>query len=386
MNEFQRFNTVLSKITQSIVWVYQFIAAGVFIASLILGSTWIRKPFIGGFLEQTLVLNDSQSQSDTLWTLYEAGFNVGDQLISVKDQPVTDTEDLDRILSSSVIGETVSVEMRTPEGEIRQAEITLRSFPVADRIAYFAVQAFLSLVFLLISLWIFGLRRTEPAGRAFSILATSLAIVTGSLFDLYTTHKFTFFWTMAGAFCGGALIDLGLCFPQESRLLYRRPYLRWFGYVIGVGLIINAGLNLYDFENPTAYFGAWQLIYAFVGISALSYFAALAYRAIWSHSPIVKSQAGTILLGALFGFGPVVVWLLFSGQSFNPYLFLPMILFPLANDIKVRNPICEKMGDTGDQQPIRCKDSSRQQRINDPLAHPIVGAQETETHDHISIG
>src|SRR5512138_3595950 len=330
MNESHRFNTVFGKFTQSVVMVYQGIAVVIFVLSLILGATWIRKPFIGGFLEQTLVLNDSQSQSDTPWALYEAGFHVGDQLISVKGQPVSNTQDLDRILSSSVIGETVPVEMHTPDGK-SQAEITLRPFPVADRIAYFMVQAFLSLVFLLISLWIFGLRRTEPAGRAFSILATSLAIVTGALFDLYTTHYFTWVWTMAGAFCGGALIDLGLCFPQEARLLFRRPYLRWLGYVIGVGLIVNASLKLYDFENPTAYFGAWQLIYAFVGLSALFYFGSLAYRAIWSHSPVVKSQAGTILLGALFGFGPVVVWLLFSGQSFNPYLFLPMILFPLAN-------------------------------------------------------
>ncbi|HSB02359.1 MAG TPA: GAF domain-containing protein, partial [Anaerolineales bacterium] len=244
-----------------------------------------------------------------------------------------------RALSSSKVGETISVVMNTAEG-VRPADITLQPFPIADRIAYFVLPMFLSLVFLVISLWIFGLRRTEPAGRAFSIMTTSVAIVTGTLFDLYTSHVFTYVWTMAAAFCGGALIDMALCFPQEVRFLFRRPYWRWLGYAIGIGLAINAYTKLYDFENPTAYFGAWQLIYVFVGLSALFYFGVLAYRAFWSYSPIVKSQTRTILFGAVLAFGPIAFWLLYTSVQkatganptpFSPYLFIPFIFFPLAN-------------------------------------------------------
>ena len=56
----------------------------------------------------------------------------------------------------------------------------------------------------LVSLWIFGLRRTEPAGRAFSIFTSSLAIVIGTLFNLYTSHHFTYLWTLAAGISGGA--------------------------------------------------------------------------------------------------------------------------------------------------------------------------------------
>ena len=240
------------------------------------------------------------------------GLRLGDQLVSVNGQPISNAEDLDRILSSLQVGETVPVVMRTPEGEVRTADVTLQPFPAADRISYFVIPAFLSLVFLVISLWIFGLRRTESAGRAFSMMTTSLAIVIGALFDLYTSHHFTYVWTMAVALSGGALIDLGLCFPQEARFLFRRPYLRWFGYAIGIGLAISAYFKLYDFENPTAYFVAWRNIYIFVGLSALFYFGALAYHAFFSYSPVVKSQARTILFGALLAFGPIVFWLLYS--------------------------------------------------------------------------
>ena len=125
------------------------------------------------------------------------------------------------------------------------------TLPVADRIAYFVLPMFLSLVFLMTSLWIFGLRRArEPAGRAFSIMTTSLAIVSRHPFRPVTTHKFTYAWTMAAGFSGGALIDMALCFPQEVRLLFRRPYWRWLGYAIGIGLAINAYRKLYDFRIP----------------------------------------------------------------------------------------------------------------------------------------
>ena len=63
--------------------------------------------------------------------------------------------------------------MRLVEGEIRQAISLWNALAPVDQLSYFVIPAFLSLVFLLISLWIFGLRRTEPAGRAFSVLTTS---------------------------------------------------------------------------------------------------------------------------------------------------------------------------------------------------------------------
>jgi hypothetical protein len=93
-------------------------------------------------------------------------------------------------------------QLRSARLKVQREPLTSRwnQFPVSDQISYFAIPAFLSIVFLVISLWIFGLRRTEPAGRAFSMMASSLAIVIGSLFDLYTSHRFTYVWTMAAAY------------------------------------------------------------------------------------------------------------------------------------------------------------------------------------------
>ena len=342
MNESYRVNDAIGKFTQWIVLIYQTGAVLIFAASLILGLDWLNDPFIGGLFEQTMVLNGTDTrEAGKHWALYEQGFEIGDQLVSVNDVLVSNGEELHRILIASQIGQSVPVEMRTPEGEARTADVTLQAFPTQDRIAFFAIPMFMSAVFLGLSLWIFGLRRNESAGRAFSMMTTSIAIVIGALYDLYSFHYFTYAWTLAAALSGGAVIDLGLCFPQESRLLLRRPYLRWFGYVIGLGLAVIAFSTLYDFQNPTAYFTSWGNIYVFVGISALIYFGALTFNAFFSHSPVVKSQARTILLGAVLAFGPIVFWMLYSQWKkaggleeaipFNPYFFVPFILFPLAN-------------------------------------------------------
>ena len=215
MNEPYRINDLLSKITQWIVLIYQAIAVVIVVASLLLGIGWLRNPFLGGLFEQTMVLNGTDTREvGRQWALYEQGFEIGDQLVSIDGQPVSNGQDMQRVLSSLPIGHNVPVEMRTTEGEVRTVDVTLQLLSTPDRIAFYVIPAILSLVFLGLSLWIFGLRRTESAGRAFSMMSASVAIVIGTLFDLYSFHYFTYAWTLAAALSGGALIDLGLCFPQ----------------------------------------------------------------------------------------------------------------------------------------------------------------------------
>jgi len=335
-----RFNTIVSTVTQSLVLFYQAIAVLVFTVSLFSAYAWLKNPFIGGFFEQTMVINESVTrEAGKQWALQQKGFRLGDQLVSVGGQPISSADDLRQVLEAFRVGDMVHVAMRSPDGQLKEADIKLQSLSTLDQISYFVIPAFLSLVFLVISLWIFGLRRSEPAGRTFSVLTTSMAIVIGGLFDLYTSHYFTMVWTLAVALAGGALVGLGLVFPQEARVLFRRPYLRWIGFAIGILLALNAYLVLYNFDRPTAYIGAWRNIYIFVALSGLYYFGTLARRAFFSLSPVVKNQARTILIGALLAFGPMVFWLLYStvrskivpseSTPFNP---LPVHLFDFLPD------------------------------------------------------
>ncbi|HAV77999.1 MAG TPA: hypothetical protein DCX53_11675, partial [Anaerolineae bacterium] len=328
----ERTKAVVNRLLQAVVLVYQAVAVVVFISTLTMAGEWLRTPFIGGFFEHTLVLNGSDtSEDDKSWAMYKQGFKVGDQLISVDGTPIVNSDQLSGILNSYSVNDIVNVVIRTTEGVDETAAISLQEFSTADRTAYFILPELLSLIFLIVSLWIFGLRRAEPAGRAFSIFTTSLAIVVGGLFDLYTSHQFTYIWTFALGTAGGSFIDLALGFPQEARVVVGRPYIRWIGYVVGLVLFLNAVGTLFNFDNPTAYITAWQVIYGFVGLSAIFYFGMLFYHALVSRSPVVKNQARTILIGSLIAFGPVVFWLLVARQSFNPYLLPFLIIFPLVN-------------------------------------------------------
>jgi len=335
MNRNLQINSLVNRGLQYAVLLYQGIAVVVFLFALYFGFRWLSLPFMGGFFEHTLVLNGSDTtvrESD--WALYARGYEFGAQLLAVNGQPVSSAPEIGAALGQVRAGETIPLLLVTADGELSPTSVTLTQFPTADRIAYFYLPALLASVFLAISLWIFGFRRSEPAGRAFSVLASSLGLAIGSLFNLYTTHEFTHLWTLAVAMTGGALIDLALVFPQEARLVIGRPYWRAVGYVIGIVLALNAFGTLFEIESPLGYVRAWQWIYIFTGSSGLFYFGTLAIRGWRSHSPVVKSQGRTILFGSLIAFGPIILWLLITplgAPAFNPYLFLFLIAFPLVN-------------------------------------------------------
>jgi len=333
MQNKERSAALLNRALQIIVLIYQAMAVVIFLAGIFLGNRWLRAPFLGAFYEHTMVFNGvGPANPSESWKLFEQ-VELGDQLAAVNNQAVRSTAEVQQALSGFFPGETIPVTIRDGKQGQRILNVTLYPFPASDQTVFFIIPVALSGLFLTLSIWIFGLRRTEPAGRAFSIFTSSLAIVTGGIFDLYTTHYMTYAWTLGAALTGGSLITLALAFPQEPRIIMGRPHLRWVGLVIAILLAFYAFTTLFNFENPTAYIGAWQFIYALVGISGLIYILANLYHGLYAQSPVVKTQARTILAGTLLAFGPMVVWLLLSlvkPLNFSPYLFVPVILFPLT--------------------------------------------------------
>src|SRR5512145_2180518 len=133
MNQSNRFNTIVSAVTQSVVLIYQVIAVIIFVVSLFSAYAWLKNPFIGGFFEQTLILNGSDTrEAGEHWALYDKGFKLGDQLVSVAGTPISNSTDLLEALEMRYVGENVSVAMRTLEGVTKEVQITLESFSSTD--------------------------------------------------------------------------------------------------------------------------------------------------------------------------------------------------------------------------------------------------------------
>ncbi|MBK6647357.1 MAG: GAF domain-containing protein [Anaerolineales bacterium] len=131
---------------------------------------------------------------------------------------------------------------------------------------------------------------------------------------------------------GGSALALALSFPATPRLLINRPYLRWAGFGFSLLLAAAAAPSLFNLEQPTAYINWWRNIYSFNAACLLALLGFNFYYALYSQSPVVKSQARLTLFGALFGFGPLVVFFAFGAVlsiPFSPALFLlPVIVFP----------------------------------------------------------
>jgi signal transduction histidine kinase len=325
---------ILTRALQVGVSAYQLVAAGAFIAALILANPWLRTPFLGALYGQTLVFGNAAPSGDSEgWDLFNQGVQAGDQLVSVNGIAVQATSSVQGILAGFFPGENIPVSIRTAAGAAKSFEVKLNTFPTQDRTTYFVLPSIASFLFLAASLWIFGLRRSESAGRAFAVLSASLSIVMGSLFDVFTTHRLIYVWTLAAALTGGALIDLALSFPKELRSLAGRPLARGFGYIVALGLCAYAFPKLYDQAFPADYVVGWRLVLGFAGLAAVAYILVNLYYGMTAQSPIVKTQARMIVVGSLISFGPLAAWLAaasLSSAAFTPYLLLPIAIFPLT--------------------------------------------------------
>jgi signal transduction histidine kinase len=347
-----------NRLIQYLVWTYQAVVVLVVLAAPFWAVRFFNQPFLGIFVEHTLVTNGVGPDNPGIeWDLYQkigaldpdsTGF--GYQLVALASvdgsNPVIPRSfrDVEAFLARYQPGDQVQATFRNENAGAQKGEtvtftITLSKFPLSDQVRFFYIPYFVGLVYLGVSLWIFGLRRSETAGRAFSIMASSVAVGTAGLLDLYTTHHLTYIWIMAASLVGASLLHLALVFPQEARLEMRYPFLRLVGYPLALGLTIFQFTFLFDFSRPTYYGDAWKVSYVFSGVAALFFIASTAYRWLKSPSPVVRQQARDILLGSIIGFGYLTVWMLLSSiytMNFDPYLgFLPLAVFPLVTGYTV---------------------------------------------------
>jgi signal transduction histidine kinase len=330
----RRSGAVLGRFLQFGVTAYQLVAAIAFVGSLLLANSWLKTPFLGAFFDAARIFTMAAPTGDSEdWDLYHQGVQPGEQLVSVNGLPVRTTAEVQAILRGFFPGESIPVGIQGIDGATRSLAVKLNSFPAPDRTTYFVLPAIVSFLFLALSFWIFGMRRTESAGRAFALLSASLSIVSGSLFDLFTTHSLTYLWALALLLTGGALVDLAFSFPRESLLGAVRPYVRWLGYISAIGLATYVLSPLTDVSRATQYMLAWRWVYAFAALAAVVHVLLNAFYAFAAQSPVIKTQARMILMGTLAALGPISIWSVLATQrhaAFTPYVFLPIVVFPLT--------------------------------------------------------
>jgi signal transduction histidine kinase len=327
---------------QVLQWVVLVILGGtvvVYLAALALALGWMRRPFLGAFLESTLVFNNIRSQGNDQFPAFSEGLRAFDHLLALNDGPVLTEADLNAKLENYAPGQVVRLKVAHQSGGEAQVSLTLRSFPLPDQMAFFVTPYLIGVFYLGAALWVFRMRGNETAGRAFAVFCAVVALTLGCVFDFYTTHRLVGVWTFSFPAIGATAASLGLVFPQEIGWLQKRPGLRLLVCYAPVFALAFYTLFVTRNATPWAYLTAWTYQNVFMGVGIVTFLVMLGYRWLFSGSPVVRQQSRVILIGALIAASFILFHILQQTVSqalgreafpFNAFYFVPTVFLPIS--------------------------------------------------------
>ncbi|MEJ2208300.1 MAG: GAF domain-containing protein [Anaerolineae bacterium] len=296
----------------------------------IIALRWIQLPFPGLLLEQTLVVSGIPGEGWYTDQVPERQMH----LTAIDGEMVTDSRDIGRVLRDRSPGETVSLSLAPRGGGPEQTlQVTLQRFPLASWFALFWLPYVLGLSYLIIGGWVFWHRSYQRAGQIFALVCIFTALITGSFFDMNTTHALSWLWTAAVPLAAAAMTHLGLVFPEENPVVRRWPASRFVPYVLAVPPTVVAEIQLYNVSDPWAYIRPWQWGQMGLGVSLVLFVALLVYARARTVSQVVRQQVHLILVGGSLAFAPLAFYLtvgVILDLPFQTALYMPtLILFPL---------------------------------------------------------
>ena len=318
------------------------ITIGVNLLTPVLAWQWIRQPFVGVLLEHTLVV----SSDEPTWPGHQAGLRYPDRILAADGQPVRNSAELRALLRDRQPGETVVYTVESEDGHggwfTRPVAVPLSTFPSLQFVINFVIPYLIAVTYLIAGLWVYWQRPHTQVGQAFAIFCCAMAIVTGTVFDLNTTHRLVRLWCAALPLVAAAVIHLALVCPQERKLVRRWPALCFVPYLPALALVAVNEFYLYTPANPRSYFLPWLASYVFMGLGMMIFVGLLIYTRQHPVSSVVRQQARIILLGTVLAFGPAAAWIVASllvrlfpalglDVTFQPALNLPpLVFFPVA--------------------------------------------------------
>ena len=311
------------------------LAIGVNVLSPVFAWQWIQTPFLGALFEHTLVVADTYGDG---WAGRQAGLRNPDILLAVNDTPVSNDQELANTLNAFLPGDEVTLLVERADASTDKIPVVLSNFARLDYLLIFGAPYMVGLLYLVLGLFVYRVRASDRAGEVFAIFSLLFSVLTGAFFDIFTSHYLTAVWTIAIPLTSAALMHLALVFPIETKLIKKRPWLRFAPYAPAVLLSLNGVYWLYDQSSRTSYFLPWRLEFTFMGLGFVIFFALLLTTWYLNFSPLVRQQAQIIFAGSFLAFSPMFIWTsakaLGVGIPFSGILFIiliaPLIFFPIA--------------------------------------------------------
>ncbi|MGD2059122.1 MAG: hypothetical protein PVI04_10365, partial [Anaerolineales bacterium] len=305
----------------------------VFFVAPVWALAWRQEPFPGFLLEPTLVVSNRTGDG---WSGVESGLGPTYSITRFGGQAIYDDADYHMAVNRFQVGDEVTVIAILPNGNLELFPgVVLSQISSADFFQLFWLPYLIGLVYLAIGIWIYWARGKERPGRALAFFSGNIAIVTGLLFDVLTSHNGEILWIISLAMLGGALSSLSMRFPVEWAPVDRWPWTLALPYFISLLLAGWMLATLGNYEQPWRYLGARSAAYLYTALSTLVFFAMLIFHLRTSSSSMIRRQARVVLLGSMLAFLPIVIWFLAGIVNivipFSSFLFLPgLLLFPIS--------------------------------------------------------
>lgn len=305
----------------------------IFFLAPVWALAWRQEPFPGFLLEPTLVVSNRSGEN---WSGVESGLGPEYAITRLGGRALQDHAAYHDAVRSFRSGDRVPIFATLRDGSLELfPSVELRQIPAGDLFQLFWMPYFIGLVYLGIGIWIYLARGAERPGRALAFFCGHIAIVTGLLFDVLTSHNGVILWVISLAMLGGALISLSMRFPVEWVPVTRRPWILAVPYFLSLLLAGWSLMTAGDYERPWRYVEARSVSYLYVALAALLFFAVMISRVRAGSASLVRRQARVVLLGSLLAFFPIVIWfvapLFGTTLAFNSLIFLPgLLLFPIS--------------------------------------------------------
>ena len=307
---------------------------------------WSELPFPGFVLDPNLVVNDS---GEAYWAgrQMQPMLSYPERLMAVDGVPIHTNEAFRAWLGKTAVNEKHHFTFAQPQNSRiapdpalpseRTVEITLVKIDRESMWRQFWLLYLTGIGVLTVGSWTFLVRPRSRPAQLFAAFAAAAAVTVGGLFDLITTQQFIRLWLVAVSLTGTLNMMLALQFPHPIALLGWRPRLRWLALLPGVLVAAWGQLWLHHPTDPWVYVSTWRAAYLLNAVVIIGSLLIMAYRGFRSPAPIVRQQGRIILLGAVLGFGPVLIFLMVAAVAisppdwFDPTFFIPpFVIYPLS--------------------------------------------------------
>jgi signal transduction histidine kinase len=323
-----------------LITAYLIITIFVLIAAPILSTRWLRLPFMGGFLTDSLrFFAFNNIIPDENWGAEGLNLGIEDHLLAIDDIRMRSRQEVNEYLSEKSPGETVEITVFSNGEMLNTYRITLIRLTLLDQFIYVQIPLILAAICFFCALWIFRAYQTNTAANSLTMLAASIAIVLGTVFDFLTTQRMAPLFFIGLGLSAASAFQLSMVLPRHNQFSERTPWIKYLAYPHNLALILLALIQFF-FATEFPNFLSLRLLTLSLNISLGAAILSFILQSLRTKSPLIRQQSEVLLITTLSAALPALAHLtvdLVSGQltQINPILLIPLGIFPISATISL---------------------------------------------------